>query len=128
MIKNLRCPNCGATLDPTVQKTNVIQCDYCHTNHLLESKVHSPVLKNSHQFASKLYRIIDENFSLDELQDLVMRLNQVLPDWIHLDYDDIAGTSQQSKARELVLWCRRRAVLQSLADTVLSVRPSIDLS
>ncbi len=128
MIRNLRCPNCGAALDPKIQKTNVIQCDYCQTNHLIEPRVHSPVGKNSHQFASKLYKVIDENFGLDELEDLVMRLNQVLPGQTSLDYDDIPGTSQKSKARELVLWCRRRAVLQSLADTVLSVRPSIDLS
>jgi hypothetical protein len=62
------------------------------------------------------------------MQDLVVQLNAELPAPYRLQYDDVPGNSQKSKARELVLWCQRRKVLQELVDVVLSVRPSAELS
>jgi hypothetical protein len=68
-----------------------------------------------------------DGFTLAELQDLVVDLNGRLPAGYSLNYDDIGGETVRGKTRELVLWCQRRNVLQTLVEAVQAVRPTIDV-
>ena len=95
---------------------------------MLETKARTVVAEDSRQFTVKLMRALVDNFDLDEIRDLVVRLNAVLPEPYSLEYENMSGSSDIAKSRELVLWCSRRNLLQLLVDTVLSMRPSIDLS
>jgi len=128
MAGPVKCSNCGAPLDVKGRESDVVRCDYCGTDTMLETKARTVVAEDSRQFTLKLMRAIVDNFDLDEIRDLVVRLNAVLPEPYSLEYENMSGSSDIAKSRELVLWCSRRNLLQLLVDTVLSMRPSIDLS
>ena len=127
MVTELGCQNCGATLDVKGQRSGVIRCSYCGSDNVLDPEVRSVIAEDSFKFASRVARAMDDSFSLDELKDLVVRLNEALPAGYTLDYEDIPGPTQKNKVRELVQWCRRRKVLQPLVDTILLMRPTMDL-
>ena len=95
---------------------------------MLAGETRTVVAEYSHQFVVKLYKAIANNFDLDGIQHLVTLLNGRLSASYGLGYENLPGSTDVAKARELVQWCQRRKCLQSLVDTVLSVRPSIDLS
>jgi hypothetical protein len=128
MAGPVKCSNCGAPLNVKGHESNVVRCDYCGTDTVLEREARAVVAENSRQFTVKLMRALVDNFDLDEIRDLVVRLNAVLPEPYSLEYENMSGSSDIAKSRELVLWCSRRNLLQLLVDTVLSMRPSIDLS
>jgi len=128
MSEPLRCTGCGALLVVAGQRPDVIRCEYCGADNVLAAEARTIVAQDSRPFLVKLYRAIARDFDLDGIQDLVKRLNGRLPASYDLDYENLPGTGDVGKARELVQWCRRRKCLQTLVDTVLSVRPSIDLS
>ncbi len=128
MSTDLQCQNCGASLDVKGQKSSIIRCTYCGTDNVLQEKARTAVAQYTRQFAARLSKVIDESFTLDETQELVFRLAGELPGSYRLDYDDLPGHSQTAKARELVLWCQRRQLLQELVDAVLAARPTTDLS
>ena len=128
MAGPVKCSNCGAPLNVKGHESNVVRCDYCGTDTVLEREARTVVAENSRQFTVKLMRALVDNFDLDEIRDLVVRLNAVLPEPYSLEYENVSGSSDIAKSRELVLWCSRRNLLQLLVDTVLSMRPSIDLS
>jgi DNA-directed RNA polymerase subunit RPC12/RpoP len=128
MAGPVKCSNCGAPLDVKGRESDVVRCDYCGTDTMLEGRSRTVVAEDSRQFTLKLMRAIVDNLDLDEIRDLVVRLNAVLPEPYSLEYENLSGSSDIAKARELVLWCSRRNLLQLLVDTVLSMRPSIDLS
>lgn len=85
------------------------------------------MVKHSHRATVQLAREMADGYTLTELQDLVVDLNSRLPAGYNLNYDDIGGETVRSKTRELVLWCQRRNVLQTLIETVQAVCPTIDL-
>ncbi len=62
-----------------------------------------------------LYRGIAHLFSILELQTLCFELG--------IDYEDIPGSTRESKARELVLYCRRRSQLPQLLAYCVQQRP-----
>jgi len=128
MAEPVKCSNCGAPLDVKGRESDVVRCDYCGTDTMLETKARAVVAENSRQFTVKLMKAIVDNFDLDEIRDLVVRFNSALPEPYSLEYENLSGSSDIAKARELVLWCSRRNLLQLLVDTVLSMRPSTDLS
>ena len=128
MAGPVKCSNCGAPLNVKGRESDVVRCNYCGTDTMLETKGRTVVAEDSRQFTLKLMRAIVDNFDLDEIRGLVVRLNAVLPEPYSLEYENLSGSSDIAKARELVLWCSRRNLLQLLVDTVLSMRPSIDLS
>ena len=128
MSEALRCESCGAPLEVKGQASHIVRCNYCRTDNVLKRATRTVVAQDSREFTVKLRKAIVENFDLDEMRELVFRLNAELPAPYSLEYDNLSGSSDTAKALELVLWCRRRGLLQLLADTVLSVRPSMDLS
>jgi DNA-directed RNA polymerase subunit RPC12/RpoP len=128
MAGPVKCSNCGAPLDVKGRESDIVRCDYCGTDTMLETKARTVVAEDSRQFAVKLMKAIVDNLDLDEIRDLVVRLNAALPEPYSLEYENLSGSSDIAKARELVLWCQRRRLLQLLVDTLLSVRPSLDLS
>ena len=128
MAGPVKCSNCGAPLNVKGHESNVVRCDYCGTDTMLEGRSRTVVAEDSRQFTLKLMRAIVDNLNLDEIRDLVVRLNAALPKPYSLEYENLSGNSDIAKARELVLWCQRRRLLQLLVDTLLSVRPSLDLS
>jgi hypothetical protein len=128
MIQDLQCPNCGAALDANTQSGNIIRCKYCGTDNALNRGGPLPATDNTHAFAVKLRKILVEHFDLEELKTLVFELSGALPEPYRLDYDDLAGQGKRGKALELVKWCERRMVLPELANTILSLRPEMDLS
>jgi transcription elongation factor Elf1 len=127
MSKELRCQSCGASLNVKEQRSNIIQCDYCGTECVVEIRGSFGKVDYGRQFVSKLYRAIDSHFTENEMRDLVVELNGKLMAPYFVDYDDLAGGGQRAKARELVQWCQRRKLLQELVDAVHSIRPSIKI-
>jgi len=128
MAGPVKCSNCGAPLDVRGCESDVVRCDYCGTDTMLETKARTVMAEDSRQFTMKLMRAIVDNFDLDEIRDLVIRFDVALPEPYRLEYENLSGDNDIAKARELVLWCQRRRLLQLLVDTVLSIRPSIELS
>ena len=78
-------------------------------------------------FLKRLREVIHENFTLVELEGLVDELSGRLGGSHRLYFDDLAGNTRSSKARELVQWCMRRQVLEELKEAVLSLRPTVEL-
>ena len=128
MSEPLKCKGCGAPLVVKGQHLNIVRCDYCGTDNVLTGEARTVVADDSLQFAVKLYKAIANNFDLDGIRDLVESLKDKLSAPHRLDYENLPGSRNLDKARELVQWCQRRRLLQPLVDTVLSVQPSIDLS
>ena len=60
---------------------------------------------------------LDSGYSDSELRDLCLELN--------LDYEDLPGEGQAAKARELVLFCKRRGLLAALVERVMRDRPHL---
>ncbi len=60
---------------------------------------------------------LDKGYSLSELQDLCFELA--------IDYEDLPGEGQSAKARELVLYCKRRELLAALVEHVMRDRPRL---
>ena len=60
---------------------------------------------------------LDNGYSDGELRDLCLELN--------LDYEDLPGDGQAAKARELVLFCKRRGLLAALVERVMRDRPHL---
>ena len=60
---------------------------------------------------------LDNSYSDGELRDLCLELN--------LDYEDLPGEGQAAKARELVLFCKRRGLLAALVERVMRDRPHV---
>jgi uncharacterized Zn finger protein (UPF0148 family) len=127
MNRSLRCQNCGAALHVSQQKSGLIRCDYCETDTVVEVRANPVQAEYSRQFTSRLRKLIDEYFTEDEMRDLVAQLDAVLTAPYRIQYDDLPGRSQSSKALELVKWCERRQLLQALVDVVHAMRPSIEL-
>ena len=126
MNKSLRCQNCGAALHVSQQKSGMIRCDYCGTDTVVEVRTNPIQVEYSRQFTSRLRKLIDEHFTEDEMRDLVAELDAVLTAPYRIQYDDLPGRSQSSKALELVKWCERRQLLQALVDVVHAMRSSIE--
>ena len=123
---DLKCTGCGAALEPNVRRTAIIRCPYCGTSNVLSQSTRQSVVKHTHQVAVQLARDMADNFTLTELQDLIVDLNGRLPAPYRVSYDDIGGETIRGKARELVLWCQRRNMLQALIKAIQAARPTID--
>lgn len=74
---------------------------------LAESEVNLKTLRDA----------LDNGYSDGELRDLCLELN--------LDYEDLPGDGQAAKARELVLYCKRRGLLAALVERVMRDRPHL---
>lgn len=59
-----------------------------------------------------------KQFTLDEIRTLCFELG--------IDYDVLPGEGKESKARELVIYCRNRAMLERLAQGARKARPHLD--
>ena len=127
MSISLKCQHCGAPFAAQGLQSRAVECAYCGVTTVLEPEARAIVVEDTRAFASKLYKAISANFDVEELQDLVVRLGEVLPVPYTLDYGNLGGNNKLSKARELVLWCRRRDLLQTLVDVVLEMRPFLEL-
>jgi hypothetical protein len=124
--EELRCQSCGAWLEIEETGEGVVGCAYCGANYEAVGR-REVAVEYSRDFTMKLYRVIDESFTSEEMKELVLELEGRLPGSYRLDYDDIGGNNQRSKARELVQWCRRRRLLRELAEVVVDLRPTVDL-
>ena len=127
MTDPLTCQNCGAPLSVVDQGSAVVRCTYCGTDHAVAIPSSVPKADYSRQFTASLFRAISRRFTEAELKDLVLQLNAVLSEPYHLTYDDLTGEEKRSKARELVMWCERRRLLQELLDLIYAVRPSFQI-
>lgn len=130
IVQELKCQSCFAPLEVRRQMGNIVLCEYCGTENVLYSSVRRVVADYSHDFAVALVYAISDSFSsLDDIADLIVMASGLmhLNSYNRLTYDTIAGNSARSKARELVMWCQRRVVLQELVDACLTLRPNIDI-
>jgi uncharacterized Zn finger protein (UPF0148 family) len=127
MTNPLTCQSCGAPLSVGDQGSGVVRCTYCGTEHAVAIPSSAPKADYSRQFTASLFRAIARHFTEAELRDLVLQLDAVLSEPYHITYDDLAGGEKRSKARELVMWCERRRLLQALLDVIYAVRPSFQI-
>jgi hypothetical protein len=127
MTEELRCQSCGAWLEVAKDGAEIVQCAYCGGTVRIKASAQAVQAEYSRQFTSRLYRAIDESFNTEEMKELVVLLNGKLSGPYRLDYDDIPGNNQRSKALALVQWCERRMILQDLVDVLVSFRPTISL-
>lgn len=67
-----------------------------------------------------LYKLIADNFSLEEMQELTFDLN--------VPFEDIPGSTRRSKARELQMYMTRRGRIDKLMAAVAEARDFLDLT
>jgi hypothetical protein len=67
-----------------------------------------------------LRRILADGYNIDELRDLCFELG--------IDYEDIPGDTRSAKARELVLFARRRGLEARLVEQIMRDRPHLLVS
>jgi Effector-associated domain 7 len=65
----------------------------------------------------EVVRVLVDKFSLDEIEQLAFQ--------IKIDFDQIAGNTKQSKARELVQYLERRSRLGELVNAIRTERPGL---
>lgn len=65
-----------------------------------------------------LHKHLVGQFTLDDIRTLCFALG--------IDYDILPGEGKESKARELVIYCRNRAMLEQLAQSAHKARPHLD--
>lgn len=127
MNTSLKCQHCGAPFDVKGLQARAVECTYCGVTTVLAPEVRSIIAEDSRTFVGKPHKAISANFDVEELRNLVVRLDEVLAPPYTLDYDNLGGNNNIGKSRELVLWCRRRGLLQTLVDVILEARPSLEL-
>jgi hypothetical protein len=64
-----------------------------------------------------LWKALDDGYNDSELRDLCFELA--------IDYEDLAGDNQSARARELVLFAKRRDLLAKLVECVMRDRPHL---
>jgi len=64
-----------------------------------------------------LHKHLVDHFTLDDIRTLCFELS--------IDYDVLPGEGKESKARELVIYCRNRATLEQLAQSARKARPHL---
>ncbi len=79
--------------------------------------VNSQPLGNTEVNLMALRQALDDGYSDSELRDLCFELE--------IDYEDLGGDTQSAKARELVLFARRRNLLARLVECVMRDRPHL---
>ena len=72
------------------------------------------------QFEVSLLHTISQHFDEEELRTLCFKLEGI-------DYDDLTAKGKVNKARELVMWMKRRGRLEELADAIRQERPHLAL-
>lgn len=63
----------------------------------------------------QIRRIVADVFTLEEMNDLAFQLG--------INYEEIKGDSPLEKARELVLYCENRGLVENLIHTCQAQRP-----
>lgn len=124
-IQELRCQNCFAPLDVSGSNRGIVRCDFCGTDNAMPSDVRRVQAEDSHVFVAALIRAITDQASMSDINTFCVSLSGRAR--MRIDFDDLAGDGKPSKARELVLWCRRRGLLQELFDAILDVNPRFEL-
>ena len=69
-----------------------------------------------------VYDTLVQNFTRDEIDDLIFDLGRDLPD---LDGESLPRDTKEELARELVQFCARRGVLDKLVERVRAKRPEV---
>ena len=69
-----------------------------------------------------VYDTLVQNFTRDEIDDLIFDLGRDLPD---LDSESLPRDTKEELARELVQFCARRGVLDKLVERVRAKRPEV---
>ena len=127
-VTELMCKSCYAPLNATKQHSNIIVCEYCQTENVLSSEIRIVTAEYSYRFRVRLYEAIAFSFgTLDDLKDLIIRLDGQLEYPHRVDFDSLSGSNTKMKSLELVGWCYRRSLLQELVDVALSLRPGMDI-
>lgn len=69
-----------------------------------------------------VYDTLVQNFTRDEIDDLIFDLGRDLPD---LDSESLPRDTKEELARELVQFCARRGVLEKLVERLRAKRPEV---
>jgi hypothetical protein len=83
----------------------------------LQIHVDSQVIGDPEVNLNTLRRILDDAYNSNELRDLCFEVG--------IDFEDIPGDTQSAKARELVLFARRRGLEARLVELVIRDRPHL---
>ena len=124
-IQELRCQNCFAALDVSGSSRGIIRCGYCGTDNAMPSDVRKVQAEDSQVFVMALLEAIKNQSSLSDINSVCVTLSGRAR--LRIDYDDLPGSGKPDKARELVLYCRRRGLLQELVDAILDVNPRFEI-
>ncbi len=125
VIKELKCQNCFAPLNVKGQTSGIIRCEYCGTDNAMPSDVRQIQAEDSQTFVVALMKALVTQVSLGDIRNVCVLLEGRMK--FRVDYEDLGGEGKADKARELVLFCRRRAILQGLVDAILEVNPRFEL-
>ena len=79
-----------------------------------------PDLSNNTTALATLRRNIEAYFNLEELEDLTFELG--------IRYENIAGETLRTKTRELVIYCDRNGLVESLLTTLEQQRPAVPIN
>jgi hypothetical protein len=83
----------------------------------LAMTVESRPLGNGEVNQMTLRQALDDGYNSEELRDLCFELD--------IDYEDLPGDNQSAKARELVLYAKRRGLTAQLVAQVMKSRPHL---
>ena len=64
----------------------------------------------------EIYSLLTRAFSMDELHELYFIMG--------VDWDELPGTIKQRKASELLNYCQRRGMVDSLIERIIAARPN----
>lgn len=116
----------GLTLLNQISSRNLIAANETAVSHRLH---HTPQLNATfiaqkqtgsdldHANLVSLFQKVDRAFNESDLRDLCFRL--------HVDYEDLAGSTKRDKVRELVMWMDRNGRLPDLTILAAQLRPKI---
>ena len=114
-MKTLNCPNCAAPLDWNRVEATVVECAYC--NHTLKLSMKDLFAQSELDLKIKILKeVINDTYTLDNLGDLQLELNIILPPKCkRYNVEDMPSRTIGGISLQTVLWARRHGALEELA-------------
>ena len=125
-IQAINCQSCYAPLNLELSRSGICTCEYCGTQHNLTQELMVKVNYNDRMFGVKLRKVLQRNFSLRELEEIVSYMSGDSRLVVYsFDWDCIRHSTLNLATMELIGWLNRRGYLDVLVEYAIKERPLI---